>query len=135
MGDLFDKRFIINTGKGGVGKTTVSAAIGLAAARRGKRVLVMELNAKDKLARLFGAGHVGSEAVEVEDTIYAINVTPDAAMEPGLRRARSGRSVRWGSHRARWSSSRPSLRQKRHRSQHRSPQSRLRPEMYGPRNA
>jgi anion-transporting ArsA/GET3 family ATPase len=84
MGDLFDKRFVINTGKGGVGKTTLSAAIGLAAARRGKRVLVMELNAKDKLARLFGASSVGDEPIEIEENLFAINVTPDAALEEYL---------------------------------------------------
>jgi anion-transporting ArsA/GET3 family ATPase len=82
--DLFERRFIINTGKGGVGKTTISAAIALAAARRGKRVLVMELNAKDKMARLFGSESVGFEPVEVEDNLFAINVTPDAAMEEYL---------------------------------------------------
>lgn len=84
MVNLFDKRFVINTGKGGVGKTTLSAAIALAAARRGQRVLVMELNAKDKMASLFGATSVGDEPVEVEENLYAVNVTPDAAMEEYL---------------------------------------------------
>lgn len=81
MVDLFTKRFIINTGKGGVGKTTVSAAIGLAAARRGKRVLVMEMNAKDKLSRLFGTAAPGIEPVELEENLYGVNVTPDAALK------------------------------------------------------
>ncbi len=79
--DIFDKRLIINTGKGGVGKTTLSAAIGLAAARRGKRVLIMQLGVKDRMARLFGAPFVGTDPVEVEDNLFAVNVTPESALE------------------------------------------------------
>lgn len=79
--NIFDKRLIINTGKGGVGKTSVSAAIGLAAARRGKRVLIMQLGVKDRMARLFGSPPVGTEPIEVEDNLFAVNVTPQAAME------------------------------------------------------
>ena len=37
MPDLLDKRLVVVTGKGGVGKSTVSFALGLAAAARGKR--------------------------------------------------------------------------------------------------
>lgn len=81
MPGLFEKRFIINTGKGGVGKTTISAAIGLAAARQGKKVLIMELGTKEKMSRLFGSDPVGSQPVLVEENLYAVNVTPDAALE------------------------------------------------------
>ncbi|MEL6181129.1 MAG: ArsA family ATPase, partial [Myxococcota bacterium] len=80
MVDLFGKRLIINTGKGGVGKTTLSAAIGLAAARRGKRVLLMELNAKEKTSRLFGSSPIGFEPTEVEENLFAVNITPKEAM-------------------------------------------------------
>ncbi|MBH23781.1 MAG: hypothetical protein CMH57_04800 [Myxococcales bacterium] len=80
MIDLFGKRLIINTGKGGVGKTTLSAAIGLAAARRGKRVLLMELNAKEKTSRLFGSSPIGFEPTEVEDNLFAVNITPKEAL-------------------------------------------------------
>ena len=38
-----DKRLVFVTGKGGVGKTTVAAALGLAAARQGKRTIVCEV--------------------------------------------------------------------------------------------
>ena len=40
---LFDKRLLIFSGKGGAGKSTVSAAVAVAAARRGKRVLIFEI--------------------------------------------------------------------------------------------
>jgi len=41
---LLDKRLVFVTGKGGVGKTTVSACLALIAARRGKRVIVCEVS-------------------------------------------------------------------------------------------
>jgi anion-transporting ArsA/GET3 family ATPase len=49
---LLDKRLVLVTGKGGVGKTTVAAALGLAAARRGKRVVVCEVAEQNRLAQL-----------------------------------------------------------------------------------
>jgi hypothetical protein len=79
--NLFDKRFVINTGKGGVGKSTISAAMALAAARRGKRVLAIELNTRERISRLFGAPEVGSEIKPIHDNVWAVNITPDAAMK------------------------------------------------------
>ena len=43
MTSLLDKRLVFVTGKGGAGKTTVAVALGLAAARRGKRVVLCEV--------------------------------------------------------------------------------------------
>ena len=44
MSELLDKRLIVVTGKGGVGKTTVAATLGLLAARLGKRTVVAEVS-------------------------------------------------------------------------------------------
>jgi anion-transporting ArsA/GET3 family ATPase len=79
--NLFDKRFVINTGKGGVGKSTLTAGMALAAVRRGKRVLVIELNTKERVSRLFGVNEVGSEIGRIYDNLWAVNITPDAAMK------------------------------------------------------
>jgi anion-transporting ArsA/GET3 family ATPase len=49
---LLDKRLVLVTGKGGVGKTTVSAALGLAAARRGKRVVLCEVGGRERVSQL-----------------------------------------------------------------------------------
>ena len=51
---LLDLRFIMLSGKGGVGRTTVAAVIARAAAAAGKRVLLAEATSADRLARLFG---------------------------------------------------------------------------------
>jgi anion-transporting ArsA/GET3 family ATPase len=49
---LLDKRLVVVTGKGGAGKTTVAAALGLAAARRGKRVVLCEVGGQDRVSQL-----------------------------------------------------------------------------------
>ena len=48
-------RVVIVAGKGGVGKTTVTAALARAAARQGRRALIVEVEGKRGLATLFGA--------------------------------------------------------------------------------
>src|SRR5919197_1022612 len=55
MPGLLDKRLVLVTGKGGVGKTTVAAALGLKAARQGRRTIVCEGAEQERLAGLFGA--------------------------------------------------------------------------------
>jgi anion-transporting ArsA/GET3 family ATPase len=50
VSSLLDKRLVLVTGKGGAGKTTLAAALGLAAARRGKRVVVCEVAEQERLA-------------------------------------------------------------------------------------
>jgi anion-transporting ArsA/GET3 family ATPase len=49
-------RLVIVAGKGGVGKTTVTAALAVAAAKSGLRVLIVEVEGKGGLGRLFGVG-------------------------------------------------------------------------------
>jgi len=80
MPGLFDTRFIINTGKGGVGKTTISTAMAAAFARRGRRVLLMQLNARDRVGDIFGTDVVGAKTVRVAPNIWAVNTTPPDAM-------------------------------------------------------
>lgn len=82
---LLDRRLLIVTGKGGVGKSTVSAALALLAARQGKRVLVCEVNVQERVAPLLGAPLAGAEVREVEPGLFTVNVSPPAAMrEYGL---------------------------------------------------
>ena len=77
---LFDRRLLVVAGKGGVGRTTVAAALALAAARRGKRVLVAQTKSKERLSRLFGVPAVGPDLVRVAENVYAVNMTPPAAL-------------------------------------------------------
>src|SRR6185436_10237931 len=83
--DLFSKRVIVVMGKGGVGRTTVATALAQACARRGKRTLLFQAGAKDKLSRLLGCPPVGEQLVQVPGGFWAVNTNPSAAIhEYGL---------------------------------------------------
>jgi anion-transporting ArsA/GET3 family ATPase len=81
MPDVFDLDFVFVTGKGGVGKTTVAAAMALAAARKGKRVLVAMCNAKERLSYLLEVDAIGPRNQRVAPSIDAVNMTPAVALE------------------------------------------------------
>ena len=78
---LETKRFLIVTGKGGVGKTTVCAAEAVALAQKGKRVLVCMCHAKDRLSTMFGSDPIGPEVMPVSPNIWAVNIDPTRALE------------------------------------------------------
>ena len=84
MPALFDKRLVFVTGKGGVGKTTVAAALGLAAARAGKRTIVCEVARQERMSRAFHREGIGAEETELADDLYAISIDPQRAMEEYL---------------------------------------------------
>ena len=81
MRPLLDLQFLFVAGKGGVGRTTTSAALALAAARQGKRVLVAMCNAKERLGQLLGVPPIGSDIVSVGDGVDAVNMHPRDALE------------------------------------------------------
>jgi anion-transporting ArsA/GET3 family ATPase len=58
---LFSKRLLMFSGKGGVGKSTVAAAFAVAAARRGQRVVIVEIGEHERISRIFGAPAAGYE--------------------------------------------------------------------------
>jgi anion-transporting ArsA/GET3 family ATPase len=69
------------TGKGGTGKTTVSAALALALAAQGKRVLCAMCQARERMSMLLEGPPVREQIVELRRGISAVNMTPDAALE------------------------------------------------------
>ena len=62
---LASKGVVICCGSGGVGKTTTAAAVGLGAARRGERVLVITIDPAKRLADALGVREVGNEETQV----------------------------------------------------------------------
>jgi anion-transporting ArsA/GET3 family ATPase len=78
---LESRRFLFVTGKGGVGKTTVTAAMATAFAARGKRVLIAMCNTKERLSSMFGVGPIGRDIVTVAPNIAAVNMDPEKALE------------------------------------------------------
>lgn len=71
---------VIVAGKGGVGKTTVTATLAVAAARAGLRVLVVEVEGKSGLPAMFGAPPLAYDEAELEPGVRARFLTPDAAL-------------------------------------------------------
>jgi anion-transporting ArsA/GET3 family ATPase len=78
---LLDLRFIVLTGKGGVGRTTVAAALARAAAARGRRVLVAQTDAVERLGKMLGRpGPIGPTVTAMAPGIDAVNMTPRASL-------------------------------------------------------
>ncbi len=68
------------TGKGGVGKSTVTAALAKALGRRGKRVLIAMCDVKERMSTLLGVPPIESEIVEVAPGVSAVHITAEEAM-------------------------------------------------------
>jgi anion-transporting ArsA/GET3 family ATPase len=73
-------RVVIVAGKGGVGKTTVTAALATAAARTGMSVLIVEVEGKSGLAACFGEAPLTYEEAELRPRVRARTLTPDDAL-------------------------------------------------------
>jgi anion-transporting ArsA/GET3 family ATPase len=77
---ILNRRLLIISGKGGVGKTTISAALGAMAARHDLRVLVAEVEGKAALSSLLGSGPLTSEPRELRPGLFAMNISPEDAL-------------------------------------------------------
>ena len=84
MPELLDKRLVIVTGKGGVGKSTVALAMGLAAAAEGRRTIVCEVSAQEHTSHVFNRAEVGFHEVEMTENLWAISIDPDQALREYL---------------------------------------------------
>src|SRR5476651_2425797 len=82
---LLDRRLLFFTGKGGVGKSTVAAAFALLAAQHGKRVLVIEVDAKGNLTDLFEHGPVGFAPTEVHPGVFAMTMNTQDSLQEYLK--------------------------------------------------
>ena len=77
----FDRRLILVVGKGGVGRSTVAAAIAGQLAERGRRTLLFETNANDRFGSYFDKPPVGTELVQLAQNLWAVNTNPAHALE------------------------------------------------------
>jgi anion-transporting ArsA/GET3 family ATPase len=87
LDDLFARRLLVLSGKGGVGKSLVGTALALAAHRRGKRVLLVEVDAPAvaEAARFLGASSARGVEREVRPGLATVNLDPAAVMDEYVR--------------------------------------------------
>lgn len=72
-----ERRYIMFGGKGGLGKTTFSAATGYWLAQQGKRVLVFSVDPQASLSDIFQRDIFGKGAVEIMPNLYAQEIDAD----------------------------------------------------------
>ena len=91
---LLNREMLFVTGKGGVGKTTVAAALALKAARDGRRTVVCELDGQARIPALLGskAGAPGDE-VQVGERLWATTIESHRVMEEWIARILGSRSL------------------------------------------
>jgi anion-transporting ArsA/GET3 family ATPase len=84
MAELLDKRLLFVAGKGGVGRTTVAASLGLLAARQGKRTIMVEVANQERVSKSFSHAGAGYHETELAPNLYGISIDPDEALEEFL---------------------------------------------------
>ncbi len=87
---LLDKALVYVTGKGGAGKTSVAAALGLASAARGRHAVVCDLAGSNQLARAFGRSPDARGELRLTERLSSLSVDPQEALEQWLRRQTGG---------------------------------------------
>jgi len=85
LDDLLSRRLVVLTGKGGVGKSVVGAALAVAAQERGKRVLLVEVAAPVEAARLLGGPPSQGRETEALPGLFTVNLDPAAVMDEYVR--------------------------------------------------
>jgi anion-transporting ArsA/GET3 family ATPase len=84
-GDLLDRHLLFVTGKGGVGKTSVAAALADLGARSGKRTLVCEMDAKGALAATFDTTPLTFDPRRLEPGLFAMAMNTEDSLKEYLR--------------------------------------------------
>ena len=85
MVGLLDRRLVFVTGKGGVGKTTVAAALALFASEHGRRTLLCEVDTKGDVSSFLESGPTAFTAREVLPGLSAMSMDTEASLREYLR--------------------------------------------------
>ena len=84
MDFLRRSRLVVVAGKGGVGKTTIAAALGLIAAGRGRRTIVIETGDRRHLAELFGVSPLTGVEAGLSEDLWSTTLDPERALAEWL---------------------------------------------------
>ena len=83
--ELLARRLIFVTGKGGVGQSTISAALGTLGARRGLRVLIVEVDGKGDVGSMLGVAKPSFAPQLVAENLWVMEMDTEAALAEYLR--------------------------------------------------
>jgi anion-transporting ArsA/GET3 family ATPase len=83
--DVLDRQLLFVTGKGGVGKTSVAAAIATLSARHGKRTLVCEMDAKGALAEAFDVSELTFQPRRLDADLFGMTMNTEDSLREYLR--------------------------------------------------
>jgi anion-transporting ArsA/GET3 family ATPase len=90
---LLERRLVFLLGKGGVGRSTLAAALGVLAARSGRRAIVVEVSARGDVPRLFGRTAEPGVETPLQQGLWTLTVEPGRALDEYLRDQLPGRAL------------------------------------------
>jgi anion-transporting ArsA/GET3 family ATPase len=82
---LARRQLLVVTGKGGVGKTVISAVLGQALAATGKRVLVVEVDPRENLHQMIGTPPSGGDILQAGPRLWVQNLKPRQVLDQVVR--------------------------------------------------
>lgn len=82
---LARQQLVVVTGKGGVGKTTVAAALGRLLAASGRRTLLLEIDPRESLHQLLGTEPSGGHIVKASSRLSVQNLHAQAVVDGMVR--------------------------------------------------
>ncbi|HZF12074.1 MAG TPA: ArsA family ATPase [Thermoanaerobaculia bacterium] len=84
--DTLERReLLVVTGKGGVGKTAISATLGRALAEAGRRTLVVEVDPRENVHRMLGVPPSGGEILPAGPRLWVQNLKPRQVLDQVVR--------------------------------------------------
>lgn len=85
LNPLLSKKLIVVSGKGGVGKSAVAAALSRHLASRGRKTLVVEIDPRENLHQMLGVSPSGGEILEVGTNLFLQHLEPRAVLNQVVR--------------------------------------------------
>jgi anion-transporting ArsA/GET3 family ATPase len=82
---LARRQLVVVTGKGGVGKTVVSATLGRALAAAGRRTLIVEVDPRENLHQMMGTPPSGGDILEAAPRLWVQNLKPRQVLDQVVR--------------------------------------------------